>query len=142
MYLISDLAKQTGLFSDTIRFYEKKGLIQADYCADNQYRYYSQQTLKRLLIIRRCRALEMNLKEIAQLIQLEQHPELDCSAINDLLDQHLQHISQRIAELTAFQQQLTTLRNRCQTNTTINHCAILRTFEDESTDQKIRAQYP
>ena len=137
MFLISDLAKQTGLSSDTIRFYEKKGLIQAEYRADNQYRYFDCQTLKRLFMIKRCRSLDMNLREIEQLIQLEQHPESDCGVINDMLDQHLLQINQRILELKAFQQQLIELRDRCHRNTTIDHCQILKTLENEQSDLKL-----
>lgn len=49
VYLISEMAKKTGLSTDTLRFYEKKGFIQPNFRASNQYRYYGEDTLKRLL---------------------------------------------------------------------------------------------
>ncbi|MDN5435219.1 MAG: MerR family DNA-binding transcriptional regulator, partial [Acinetobacter sp.] len=48
-YLISDLAKKTQLSTDTVRFYEKKNLIRSSYRADNNYKYYDDETLKRLI---------------------------------------------------------------------------------------------
>ena len=128
-YLISDIAKKTDLSTDTIRFYEKRGLIQPNFRASNQYRYYSEEALKRLIFIKRCRALGMSLKEIEYLIQLEQNPEQDCCEVNQMIDQHLIDISNKIKELQLFKQQLMTLRESCNTPTTINHCQILKTLE-------------
>lgn len=128
-YLISDIAKKTDLSTDTIRFYEKRGLIQPNFRASNQYRYYGEEALKRLIFIKRCRALGMSLKEIEYLIQLEQNPEQDCCEVNQMIDQHLIDVSNKIKELQLFKQQLMTLRESCNTPTTINHCQILKTLE-------------
>ena len=128
-YLISDIAKKADLSTDTIRFYEKRGLIQPNFRASNQYRYYGEDALKRLIFIKRCRALGMSLKEIEYLIQLEQNPEQDCCEVNQMIDQHLIDISNKIKELQLFKQQLMTLRESCNTPTTINHCQILKTLE-------------
>lgn len=134
VYLISEMAKKTGLSTDTLRFYEKKGFIQPNFRASNQYRYYGEDTLKRLLFIKRCRALDMSLKEIETLIQLEQNPEQECCAVNQLIDQHLSDISNKIKELQIFEQQLITLRESCNTPTTIDHCQILKTLENPEND--------
>ncbi|MFH7349423.1 Cd(II)/Pb(II)-responsive transcriptional regulator [Acinetobacter variabilis] len=128
-YLISDIAKKTDLSTDTIRFYEKRGLIQPNFRASNQYRYYSEEALKRLIFIKRCRALGMSLKEIEYLIQLEQNPEQDCCEVNQMIDQHLIDISNKIKELQLFKQQLMALRESCNIPTTIDHCQILKTLE-------------
>ena len=129
LYLISTVAKKSGLTVDTVRFYEKKGFIQPHFRADNQYRYYAEDTLKRLIFIKRCRALGMSLKEITLLIELEQMPEQDCAVVNQVIDQHLEHINKKINELNNFQQQLTDLRARCQTQNTIHDCEILKQLE-------------
>lgn len=128
-YLISALAKKTGLSTDTIRFYEKKGFIQPNFRANNQYRYYAEDALKRLLFIKRCRALEMSLKEIQTLIDLEQKPQQNCQIVNDIIDQHIQDIHNKIEELQIFEQQLIKLRNSCNSQTTVDHCLILKNLE-------------
>ena len=131
-YLISELAKKTNLSTDTIRFYEKKNLIQPNFRANNQYRYYDDQALKRLLFIKRCRALDMSLKEIETLIELEQNPAQSCASVNSMIDQHLAEITNKIKELKLFKTQLKQLRASCLVPTTVDHCQILKSLEDSN----------
>lgn len=130
-YLIKDLANKTQLSTDTIRFYEKKKLVLPSFRADNNYRYYNHDALKRLILIKRCRNLDMTLKEIETLIELEQNPKQDCCVVNDLIDAHLKHIEHRIIELKNFQIQLNQLRQSCSTQHTIEDCEILKHLENE-----------
>src|SRR5690606_25603080 len=129
LYLISEVAQKAGFSTDTVRFYEKKGLIQPNFRASNQYRYYTEDALKRLIFIKRCRALGMSLKEIEHLIQLEQNPDQDCCAVNQLIDQHLADGSSKIKELYLFKQRLTALRESCNPLTAVDHCPILQMLE-------------
>lgn len=131
-YLMKDLVQKTGLSADTIRFYEKKNLVQPSFRGDNNYRYYHDDALKRLVFIKRCRALDMTLKEIDYLIELEQNPKQDCSAVNNLIDEHLHHVESKIAELQKFQTQLQQLRKSCSTQTTVDDCQILKQLENIS----------
>lgn len=128
-YLIKDLVHKTGLSADTIRFYEKKQLVQPSLRGSNNYRYYNDDALRRLVFIQRCRALDMTLKEIQRLIELEQNPEQDCCAVNDLIDEHLGHVENRIAELQKFQVQLQQLRQSCTSQSTVDDCQILKQLE-------------
>ena len=135
VYLIKDLVQKTGLSADTIRFYEKKNLLEPSFRGDNNYRYYQDEALKRLIFIQRCRALDISLKEIEYLIQLEQNPQQDCSAVNQLIDEHLKQVEQKIVELKKFQIQLQQLRQSCATLSTIDDCQILRQLEAETSDE-------
>lgn len=128
-YLIKDLSKKTQLSADTIRFYEKKRLLQPSFRAENNYRYYDDHALKRLIFIKRCRALSMSLKEIETLIALEKQPKLDCHIVNNLIDEHLNQVEVKILELQKFQVQLKQLRQSCSTQTTIDDCQILKQLE-------------
>ncbi|RSZ25866.1 Cd(II)/Pb(II)-responsive transcriptional regulator [Acinetobacter bereziniae] len=128
-YLISDLAKKTQLSTDTVRFYEKKQLIQSSYRAENNYKYYDEDCLKRLIFIKRCRSLDMTLDEITQLLEQIQHPEQDCQVIDQLIEEHIQHVETRIHELQNFKSQLQQLRQSCSLNTTIDHCQIIKKLE-------------
>ena len=101
---------------------------------ENNYRYYQDDALKRLIFIKRCRALDISLKEIEYLIELEQKPQQDCSAVNQLIDEHLKQVEQKIIELQKFQIQLQQLRQSCATQSTIDDCQILRHLEAGLTD--------
>jgi len=129
VYLMKDLVHKTGLSADTIRFYEKKHLLEPSFRGENNYRYYQDDALKRLIFIKRCRALDISLKEIEYLIELEQKPQQDCSAVNQLIDEHLKQVEQKIIELQKFQIQLQQLRQSCTTQSTIDDCQILRHLE-------------
>ena len=129
IYLMKDLVHKTGLSADTIRFYEKKHLLEPSFRGENNYRYYQDDALKRLIFIKRCRALDISLKEIEYLIELEQKPQQDCSAVNQLIDEHLKQVEQKIIELQKFQIQLQQLRQSCATQSTIDDCQILRHLE-------------
>lgn len=131
-FLIRDLVQKTAVSADSIRFYEKKQLIQPRFRAENNYRYYDDQALKRLIFIKRCRSLDLSLKEIETLIQLEQQPKQNCQAVNQLIDHHLIQVEHKMAELAQLQTQLQQLRQACSVQTTIADCQILKQLE--STD--------
>lgn len=129
-YLIHELAKQTQLSVDSIRFYEKKNLIKPSFRAVNNYRYYDQEALKRLVFIKRCRALDMSLDEISQLMELIRHPEQGCQVVDQLVEQHILKVNEKISELQKFQSELQQLRQLCQNDTTIDHCQIIKHLAD------------
>ena len=62
--------------------------------------------LKRLIFIKRCRALDMSLKEIELLIELEQKSDQDYYVVNNVIDEYLKYIESKISELQKFQLQL------------------------------------
>ncbi|WP_445116164.1 MerR family transcriptional regulator [Acinetobacter sp. WZC-1] len=130
-YLISELSKKTQLSTDTIRFYEKKHLIKPSFRAENNYRYYNEEALKRLFFIKHCRSLDISLQEIAQLTELVKQPRQGCQIVNQMIEEHLQQVEERLLELQSFQAQLQELRQSCSGNSTVDHCQILKQLEKE-----------
>ena len=122
---IGDLAESTGTAVETIRFYEREGLIPAAQRADNNYRVYTAAHAERLAFIRHCRNLDMTLDEIRTLLRLRDAPSQDCAEVNALLDEHIGHVTHRIRELRALQKDLKALRARCGTPHAIEQCGIL-----------------
>ena len=122
---IGNLAEATGTPVETIRFYEREGLIPAAQRADNNYRQYTTAHAERLAFIRQCRNLDMALDEIRSLLRLRDTPREDCGEVNALLDQHIGHVAQRIRELRALEKMLKALRSQCAAPRTINECGIL-----------------
>lgn len=111
---IGELAKAAGMDVDTVRFYEKSGLLPAPARGDNNYRHYDRGALQRLRFIANCRALDMSLDEIRVLLAHMDQPGADCSAVDAVVAEHLGHVRERIAALQLLERQLTLLQSSCQ----------------------------
>lgn len=103
---IGALAEATGTPVETIRFYEREGLLPPPARAENNYRLYLPIHVERLAFVRQCRGLDMTLDEIRALIELRDSPAQDCGEINALLDEHIGHVAQRIRELRVLERDL------------------------------------
>lgn len=122
---IGELAERLELPVETIRYYEREGLMPPPRRTDSNYRIYDALLIDRLTFIRNCRALDMTLDEIRELLRLRDTPEQDCTGVNDVLDAHIGHVSERIVELRRLKTQLRTLRDRCRQAHTVDDCEIL-----------------
>src|SRR5690606_25981831 len=107
---IGELAGKARCTTETVRFYEKAGLLPEADRTDSNYRSYGPKHLERLRFVRNCRALDMTHVEIRALLELMDTPADGCGAINNLLDEHINHVDARISELTRLKAQLTDLR--------------------------------
>ena len=123
---IGELAKRSGCLPETVRYYEREGLLPRPERSDGNYRVYDEGQLSRLLFIRNCRALEMSLGEIRALLAIKDGAGADCREVCALLDAHVGHVTERIGRLTALQEQLTALRERCGGVTPVDCCGILQ----------------
>ena len=122
---IGQLAKLTGADIQTIRFYERQGLLPPPNRQDNGYRAYEADHVEKLLFIRRCRSFGMSLEEIGVLQGFQEQPQQPCTAINTLLDRHIAQVRAQIASLHALENQLVTLRGCCDNERQSLDCGIL-----------------
>ncbi|MCP5160747.1 MAG: Cd(II)/Pb(II)-responsive transcriptional regulator [Hahellaceae bacterium] len=122
---IGELAKRINCPVETIRYWEKEGLVPTPSRSDGNYRVYREADLERLLFIRNCRTLDMSLEEIRLLLAMRDHPKDDCHEINDLIDEHIQHVEARIHALQSLSTQLRTLRQNCGDHREVNQCGII-----------------
>jgi len=123
---IGELARRAQCQAETIRFYEREGLLPAPDRTDGNYRLYAHAHLERLAFIRNCRALDMTLDEIRQLLQFRDDlPRKRCAAAHALLDEHVAHVAARIAELQQLELQLKALRRQCPPARGKRECGIL-----------------
>lgn len=123
---IGELAKLTECQVETIRYYEREGLLPAPARSEGNYRLYGETHAERLRFIRNCRALDMTLEEIRGLLGLRDSPRAPCEGVNSLIDAHIQHVQARIANLQALQAQLLDLRARCLDERAVAQCGILQ----------------
>lgn len=122
---IGALSQATGTPVETIRFYEREGLLPAAARADNNYRQYTEAHTDRLAFIRHCRNLDMTLDEVRALLKCKDAPQQACGKVDALLDAHIEHVAQRIRELRALAGDLKLLRARCGTPHGADQCGIL-----------------
>ena len=122
---IGDLAKATSTPVETIRYYEREGLLPAAARTDANYRHYSDAHTQRLQFVRHCRSLDMSLDEIRALLAFQDAPGDNCADVNALLDAHIDHVAQRIRELRTLEKQLKALRAQCIGVLGGAHCGIL-----------------
>ena len=125
---IGELAKRTGCLVETIRYYEREGLLPNSVRSKGNYRLFSDIHVERLRFIRHCRSLDMTLKEIQVLLRFRDTPDENCGEVNALLDQHIEHVSERIRKLKLLQDELRGLRSLCQRAEAAKNCRILQSL--------------
>lgn len=123
---IGELAQRTGTQVETIRYYEREGLLPAPERSEGNYRLYDAAHAERLSFIRHCRSLDMALEEIRRLLSFRDAPQQDCGEVNALLDAHIGHVAERIGELQQLEKQLKALRRLCRKTQAVRDCAILQ----------------
>lgn len=109
-----ELSKKTGVNAETIRYYEKIGLINEPERAANGYRVYGVTHLKNLSFIKRCRELGFTLKEIAALLALVDSGNYTCEEIRDHTVTHLNDIDDKISDLRKMQRTLRQMVSECE----------------------------
>lgn len=113
---IGQLARKSGTSVDTIRWYEKIGLIRpADIQRTaNNYRQYPPAIVERLRLIKQSKALGFSLQEVGQLLELTDQARLGCDTVGPMVDEKLILIEAKIRELMDFKRRLQQLREECQ----------------------------
>lgn len=124
---IGELAAQAGCDVQTVRFYEREGLLEAPEREASGYRRYAERHLKRLQFIRHCRSLDIPLPEIRELLAFAAAPEQSCRHVDALLDEHIDRVQLRLKALRTLEKQLVALRARCDGDPS-HSCAILESF--------------
>ena len=133
---IGELAKRAGVSVDTLRFWEKEGLISAER-GTNGYRYYGDDSLITLQFILSMKSLGFSLGAIAELLAVRVEKDSHtCAEVKSLAEAHLADVEQRLAQLTLIRRALGSMINACcGGNEAASHCSILEALEaDELAD--------
>lgn len=119
----NELSKLLGINSETLRFYEKIELILSPSRASNGYRLYTEKHLEELRFIQKCRSLGFSLDEIKQLKYLKAQSIDSCKNIDNLVNQHLDKINQKIEHLNEIKTILLNLQHHSSGN--VEDCKIV-----------------
>lgn len=110
---IGAVSARTGCKVETIRFYEREGLLPAPTRSSGGYRLYSQNHLKRLTFIRRARALGFSIDEVRKLLTLADERKRPCAEVRVVAGAHLEDVRAKIADLRAMERVLRETVARC-----------------------------
>jgi DNA-binding transcriptional MerR regulator len=122
---ISDLSRATGVDVETIRYYEKSGLLPAPARLANGYRAYGQSHLERLAFVRHCRALDMPLAEVKLLLDALAGDRARLAEVDAVVEQQLGRVRARLKSLRALEKQLAALRASCDADHETHECGVL-----------------
>ncbi|MBA4793694.1 MAG: helix-turn-helix domain-containing protein [Phenylobacterium sp.] len=127
---IGDLARRTGAKVETVRYYEKAGLLPAPARTAGNYRAYEPAHLARLSFVLRARRLGFSLDQVRELLGLADDRERPCDAVDAIARAHLVEVEQKIAELTRLRDELSSVIGRCRSGV-VADCRIIESLAAE-----------
>jgi MerR family mercuric resistance operon transcriptional regulator len=128
---IGQVARQAGVAVDTVRFYERRGLLKEPARKESGYRQYTEDVVDRLRFIRRAKDLGFSLKEIAELLALRVDATTTCAEVKDLAAAKIADIEAKIRSLGRVKAALRKVANRCRGCGPTSECPILEALEEE-----------
>jgi MerR family transcriptional regulator, copper efflux regulator len=126
---IGDVAEQAQVHSETLRYYERRGLVARPARSRSNYRLYPEETVRRVRFIKRAQALGFSLRDIKELLSLRADPNVDCADVRARAEAKMQDIDDKIASLSAMKAALSTLVAQCSGEGPLTACPILMSLE-------------
>jgi Cu(I)-responsive transcriptional regulator len=111
---IGELSKATGTNIETIRYYERIGLLPPPARTSANYRSYGEPHRARLAFVRHSRDLGFTIEEIRSLLDLSDHRDRDCGEADRIATSHLVQVEAKIAQLESLRDELTRIVGRCR----------------------------
>jgi MerR family mercuric resistance operon transcriptional regulator len=122
---VGKLAEAAGVGVETIRFYEKRGLVEQPERRGSGYRIYQPEDVTRIRFIKNAQALGFSLKEIGDLIELERDARSQCSDLQVRTDAKIRVIDQKIEELSRMRSELQRLSSSCSSDQPLSDCKLM-----------------
>ena len=126
---IGQLAQRSGVGVETVRFYEREGLIPAPPRRPSGYRDYPLETVDRIVFIRRAKELGFSLKEISELLDLRVRPRHNCAHVKRNADAKIADIDIKMAALRRMRRALMDLTRACEQRAPTTECPILASLD-------------
>ena len=122
---IGELAHKAGVEVQTVRYYEREGLLDAPARTGSGYRAYGPEHLERLNFVRHCRSLDMPLAEVKRLLELSGEKGISCDEVNALVRAHLARVQAKRKSLEDLERKLAALNAQCESGHRVADCGIL-----------------
>lgn len=131
------VARASQVGAETIRFYEREGLLPPTVRSSNGYRHYTQDTVQRLNFIRRAKKLGFNLKEIKELLSLHDNPYASRANVKTMTESKLVEIENKIVDLQRIRDVLAHLAAECSGEGPISGCPIIQTLDGNEAKEPV-----
>jgi MerR family mercuric resistance operon transcriptional regulator len=129
---IGQVARQAGVGVETVRFYERQGLLEEPSRRESGYRQYPTDVVAQLRFIKRAKELGFSLKEIRELLALRVDPATTCAEVKQQAEAKIADIEGRIASLTRMKKALVKLAAVCRGQGPTSECPILDALDKEA----------
>jgi len=133
---IGKIARRASLGIETVRFYEKQGLLLEPQRSESNYRLYPEEEVARLNFIKRAKGLGFSLKEIRELLQLHDNPRATKGEVRQKTEAKIADIQAKINDLSRMLAALETLVDACDGHGPVIECPILKALEIPEQDYK------
>ncbi len=114
VYRIGEVTQRLGISADTLRYYEKIGLLPAVHRTPSGIRHYEERDLSRLRFIQRAKAMNFSLEEIGQLLTMREDPQNARNEVRELTRSKLQQVEEQLGKLDTLRKELQLLINLCR----------------------------
>ena len=140
-FTIGQVAKQAKVHIETLRYYERRGLIPRPHRTVSNYRVYSSENLRRVKFIKQAQGLGFSLNEIKKLLALRAAPRARCADVRTYATHKIEDIEEKIRSLARMRKTLEKLIAECSGDGPVTQCPILESLDSEpSTDgQKVKS---
>lgn len=128
---IGELAARAGSNPETIRYYERIGMLPEPARTEGNYRDYGADHVARLSFIRQARALGFELSDIRALLDLADQPDQDCAAVDRITLRHLEVVEAKVAQLEALRSELMRMLDQCRGGQ-VADCRIIESLSDHA----------
>lgn len=128
-YTVGQVARQSGVNIQTVRFYERKQLVAPDSRKDSGYRMFGPEAVSKIRFIKRAQTLGFTLNEISALLRLRVVKGSQCASVKIKAEKKLKDVRDKITHLQGLERELQKLIHSCNKKRTTDPCPILRTLE-------------
>ncbi len=131
---IGQVAKRSGIGIETVRFYERKGLVEEPPRTDSGYRQYSEDVVARIRFIRRAKELGFKLSEISELLSLRVDPDTTCADVRKQTELKIADVEEKLRALQGIKTALKKLAGSCVGTGPTSECPILEALDSQEKD--------
>ncbi len=128
---IGQVARRAGVGVETIRFYEREGLLEEPARRTSGYRQYSEQVVTRLHFIKRAQQLGFSLKEITELLMLRVDAQTSCEEVKQRTEAKLAEVERKMVELQRMRQALLQVASLCTGQGPVSRCPMLEALDQQ-----------